>query len=298
MQLMAHLEKLLSYNAVVKAGSFRKAAISLRLTQPALSRAIAALERATDCRLLVRTPAGVEVTNHGWKLFEFSERVIRDATLVEGLLAHGDARLEPSILIGTYDSIAIYFFPKFLAHLGKKQRALKASLRTASSRQLIEDLKASRLDMIVSVNPPVSKGIVSQPLYRDSFGIYVSTETPKTNLSTCITVPEAQSSEGKSLRAHLEERGISSNGLLACESFETVLALCEEGLGVAALPTRVAERKGAQSKLKRLAAPPGFKNLFGEHEICFSYRKSREADVPIRWIQRELEAFLAVKTAL
>jgi len=51
--------------SVVEAGSMSKAAERLATSQPAVSRAIADLERALGVRLLERTPGGIHVTQYG-----------------------------------------------------------------------------------------------------------------------------------------------------------------------------------------------------------------------------------------
>ena len=50
---------------VVRHGSFSKAAEALFLTQPAVSRQVAKLEREVGVRLLERTPGGLRLTDAG-----------------------------------------------------------------------------------------------------------------------------------------------------------------------------------------------------------------------------------------
>ncbi|EMY32604.1 Aromatic hydrocarbon utilization transcriptional regulator CatR [Arthrobacter crystallopoietes BAB-32] len=66
------LRYLRSFVGVVEAGSFTDAAIDLGISQAAVSRHVAALERALDVRLLHRTTRSVEPTQAG-------ERVVRRA---------------------------------------------------------------------------------------------------------------------------------------------------------------------------------------------------------------------------
>jgi DNA-binding transcriptional LysR family regulator len=57
-------------SAVVQSGSMAKAAAHLRVTQPAVSRAIGDLEAAVGVRLLDRSPQGVEPTVYGHALLK------------------------------------------------------------------------------------------------------------------------------------------------------------------------------------------------------------------------------------
>ena len=70
---------------VAQRGSMAKAAVELRITQPAVSRVIADLEHALRVRLLDRSPQGVEPTIYGRALlkrglvvFDELKQAIRD----------------------------------------------------------------------------------------------------------------------------------------------------------------------------------------------------------------------------
>src|SRR5262245_62543682 len=58
--------------AVVQSGSMGNAARSLNMSQPAVSKAVADLERTTGVRLLDRTRQGVEPTPYGLALIKRS----------------------------------------------------------------------------------------------------------------------------------------------------------------------------------------------------------------------------------
>ena len=59
------LRTLRSFLAVAREGNVTRAARQLHITQPALSRQLADLEREIGCELLVREPRGVTLTEQG-----------------------------------------------------------------------------------------------------------------------------------------------------------------------------------------------------------------------------------------
>ncbi|BCJ52660.1 LysR family transcriptional regulator [Actinoplanes sp. NBRC 14428] len=67
--------------AVADEGAFTAAADLLVMTQPALSRAVAALERAVGATLLDRTPRGVELTAAGKVLVDEARDILRQVDL-------------------------------------------------------------------------------------------------------------------------------------------------------------------------------------------------------------------------
>lgn len=293
MALTEHLEKLLGFNMVVKVGSIRKAAEQLNQTQPALSRSIAVLEAALECRLFTRDRSGVQLTHQGSELFTFSEKIFREAAAVEHKLTYGDEDLESSFLIGTYDSIAIYFFPYFLKYTQELQSKLQINIRTAGSPQLMKDLKGGHVDLIVSVNPEPSKNIITHTLFLDQFSFYSRLATEDEH-PTFITVPSALDRTGKTIQDYTKQFGINKNKMIHCENFETVRALTDAGLGVGIMPTRVAGRNLPQIKnLKKLSPKTTLPLEFGTHMIGFSYLKSRESNSSVQWIFREMLRYLS-----
>lgn len=97
------------FHAVAQSGSFTRAAQRLHITQPALSRCIAQLERRLGVRLLDRTAHGVQLTPSGIEflpycrnaLLSFSEAVTSvrgDATLRVGFTWSAALELTPLII--------------------------------------------------------------------------------------------------------------------------------------------------------------------------------------------------------
>ena len=75
---------------VMQSGSMRKAAQSLSVTQPAISRSIAELEHALGVRLLERRRQGIEATDYGRALLDCGVAVFDE------LRHYADIRIMPS----------------------------------------------------------------------------------------------------------------------------------------------------------------------------------------------------------
>src|SRR6266446_6343 len=76
--------------AVAQAGSMNKAAVFLNMTQSAVSRSIAELERTVGVSLLDRTARGAEPTEYGRAMLECGVAVFDD------LRHYADMRIMPS----------------------------------------------------------------------------------------------------------------------------------------------------------------------------------------------------------
>ncbi|MFG2621821.1 LysR family transcriptional regulator [Streptomyces sp. NPDC048507] len=73
------LEAVRTFAAVADAGQFQKAAADLSVTQQAVSKRIAALERALGVRLFTRTPRGAELTIDGQAFLPHARELLRAA---------------------------------------------------------------------------------------------------------------------------------------------------------------------------------------------------------------------------
>lgn len=142
------LRQLRHFLAVGEAGSITAAAKLLRLTQPALSRQIKAMEEDLDTALLERgahsitlTPAGEILMSEGRKLIALSEAMIEK---VKASAAGEPLRVgyAPS-LAGEFLSLAIQRFTQF-------HPRVRVSLYDWSSAEMRAGLKAGKLDLIVA----------------------------------------------------------------------------------------------------------------------------------------------------
>ncbi|MFA7680934.1 MAG: LysR family transcriptional regulator [Pigmentiphaga sp.] len=95
---------------VVEAGSINRAAEDLGLTQPALSRRIAALEHDLGAALLVRKPRGVELTPAGELLITHAKPLLRQADILRDALGQ---RVKTHVSIGLpfslHDMVSVPF---------------------------------------------------------------------------------------------------------------------------------------------------------------------------------------------
>lgn len=74
--LGVNLQHLATFCRVVETGSFRRAASSLSLTQPAVSKHVRAMETAFGTRLLERGRLGTRPNRHGVVAYRYALRIL------------------------------------------------------------------------------------------------------------------------------------------------------------------------------------------------------------------------------
>jgi DNA-binding transcriptional LysR family regulator len=90
---MDRLSAMQTFVRVVESGSFSAVAREARSTQSAVSKQVAALERALGARLLSRTTRSLALTEEGERYFEQARRLVAEIAEAESSLLRGEQQL-------------------------------------------------------------------------------------------------------------------------------------------------------------------------------------------------------------
>ena len=92
------LKAVRAFVAIADSGQFQKAAVDLALTQQAVSKRIAALEKDLGVRLLVRTPRGAELTIDGQALLPHARALLQAEDRAVAAVRPGDRALRVDVV--------------------------------------------------------------------------------------------------------------------------------------------------------------------------------------------------------
>lgn len=147
-----NLTQMKYFITAAKCLNFTQAADKLFITQPALSRQIAAMETELNMQLFVRSSHSLKLTPPGTVLLEEFERIYNDYNLAvaraQGSFAGLSGELNIGILEGAYVGD---LFPGVLRYFDEFYSNVKINLRTYSFNALIERLYSGKLDLIISL---------------------------------------------------------------------------------------------------------------------------------------------------
>jgi len=162
------IRQLESLVAVAEAKSFRKAAVVLGLSQPALSASVAAAENVLgvqvferDRRAVLITPAGEEIVGRA-RLALASVDAVGEAARRRGEPLVGPLRL------GVIPTIAPYWLPSLLPGVRKQYPRLELVLREDQTARLLVQLDAGQLD-IALLALPVPGDFTTAAIAHESF---------------------------------------------------------------------------------------------------------------------------------
>jgi DNA-binding transcriptional LysR family regulator len=144
------IERIRAFLAVVAEGSVNRAAVRLRITQPALSRQMKSLEHEVGGKLLEREASGVKPTGIGHALLKTMRPAVDtyDAALAE---VRRQARgLRSELRVGYLISAAPAVLTPALDRLRQTHPSLKLKLHDMSPKEQIDALRAGELDVALT----------------------------------------------------------------------------------------------------------------------------------------------------
>lgn len=135
-----------------KCGNFTKAADKLFITQPALSRQIAAMEMELNMQLFVRNNRSVKLTPAAVVLLEEFEKIYNAYNLAVAKAASSFEGMSGEVNIGILEGAYVGdLFPGVLRHFAKYYPQVRLNLRNYSFNALIEKLYSNELDVILTL---------------------------------------------------------------------------------------------------------------------------------------------------
>lgn len=285
-------EKLCHFYEIANEGSLQSTARKLGVSAASLSKSLKQLEHAIGAKLFTRSKNGVQITDAGQKLLVFCRRYFRDIENVKRSIESPDDSIPLKIRVGTFQSIALYFWPAFIESM-KPNPGVSFSIKTNRSKEILEALVRGDIDIALTVGTIKHKNLIYQEMYRDDYGFYVhhswkirTLEKLKAQQYTILYIPDATDDDGRSLRNYLHTWQLVFKDEFELDSLELIVDFVKRGYGVGILPTKVAcahRDSLVQLKIKRSNL-----NHFGRHRFFLSYRNDLE--IPQNMMLRLIES--------
>ena len=163
------LKQLRYFDALARVQHFGKAADMCAVTQPALSMQIREFEHNLGLNLVERTRSGVQLTEKGRNISERAARILGDVRSLIEYAHHADQLLAGSLKLGVIPSIAPYLLPPLLPLIKASYPELELHVRETQTANLIEELIAGKIDVMLLALPVDHPDIDTLELFQDRF---------------------------------------------------------------------------------------------------------------------------------
>jgi LysR family nitrogen assimilation transcriptional regulator len=232
------------FATVVDTGSFSRAASTIHIAQPALSRQILELEEMLGIELLHRTPRGVRPTSAGEVLYREAKNILRQIEKLPDLVRSAAGEIEGTVTIGMSSTLASFLAGPFMEACKAEFPRIRLRLITADSISLKSRLDANQLDLAVVFEDQPSPGYVRHPLFRQRLYLIhrecPAAVDPSVQMKELTDLPLILPASPNALRLLLDrvfaEAGINPNMVGEADVLSSLLSAVQTGMGHTILP--------------------------------------------------------------
>lgn len=235
-----------AFLAVADTGSFSAAAERVFLTQPAISKRIAALERELNARLFDRLGRQVQLTEAGRALVARARVIVNELTDARRSLANLSGAVRGELALATSHHIGLHRIPSALKQFHTRHPQVRLNLRFMDSEAACTAVLQGTLELAVVTLPPVAiPQLRYEPIWDDPLDLVIAAShalatRATVDLKTLLAEPAILPGAGTYtreiiLKAFGKHRATIQVGMTT-NYLEVLKMLAAIGLGWTALP--------------------------------------------------------------
>ncbi|HDU5158170.1 TPA: LysR family transcriptional regulator [Klebsiella quasipneumoniae subsp. similipneumoniae] len=232
------LRHLHTFVAVAQQGTLGRAAETLNLSQPALSKTLNELEQLTGTRLFERGRLGAQLTLVGEQFLTHAVKVL-DALNSAGQALNRKEGLNNDIVrIGALPTAALGILPTVIGQFHKQQNDITLQVATMNNTMLLAGLKSGEIDIGIGrmSDPELMSGLHYELLFLESLKLVVRPGHPllqeTVTLSRVMEWPVVVSPKGTVPRQNAEALLQSQGCKMPAGCIETLSASLSRQLTV------------------------------------------------------------------
>lgn len=174
--------------AVAKEGNITRAAESLHITQPTLSRQIMELEEDLGTELFIRGKRQIMLTDSGILFQQRAREIVQLYDKTRREMAEQNDLLGGTVSIACVESIASNLLPEVLIEFSKQHPMVKYELYSADGNDIREKIDRGNIDMGVLLEPveTAKYDYIRLPFY-EQWGIVMRKDDPLAKKDKIIT---------------------------------------------------------------------------------------------------------------
>ncbi|MEO8851060.1 MAG: LysR family transcriptional regulator [Allobranchiibius sp.] len=239
--------------AVAETLHFGRASEQLRISQPALSRQVQALEREIGVDLFDRTSRSVELTAAGAQFVPLTRKALEILDVAADQARESARGQVGQVRLGFVATAAINILPRLLAMHRSQRPRVSVSLTECTSGEQIEALRNGLIDVALGRDLPPTSGVRVTVFRTEDYVAAVPLAHPLAGRAEVsihdlaglplVRLPPGVARRADALLALVEASAISgqieATDVQHAHQYMTLLALVAAGTGVALVPESV-----------------------------------------------------------
>lgn len=240
------IASLQAFITVAESGSFSLAAEQLHLTQPAVSKRIAALEIAMDVQLFDRLGRTVRLTEAGTLLRPRAQHILAEVEDCRRALRNLSGSVAGPLVIATSHHIGLHRLPPVLRNFTAQYPQARLDMRFMDSEIACTAVLRGDVELAIMTLPPqIESPLHAMPLWSDSLAAVASrwhplaaldTVTPQQLTNHPVILPGVATFTRRIIEKSWAQSDINPPVAFATNYLETIKMMVVVGLGWSVLP--------------------------------------------------------------
>lgn len=253
------IQNIRAFLSVAETASFSRTAEKLFLTQPAISKRIAALEESLDCKLFDRLGKTIQLTQAGIALLPSYQRIIAEFNESNRIISNLRTDVSGHMKFGTSHHIGLHRLPPILRKYTQRYPEVELDIQFMDSEQAAALILKGSIELaLITLPDDVEHPFTTIPIWTDVMSCVISNDHILAKRKN-VTIKQL-SEHGVLLQSQsTHTRDIIDNALklkpnvkIIMESnyLETIKAMIQNGLGWGVLPVSMIDGSLKELKIK------------------------------------------------
>ncbi|WP_159800278.1 hydrogen peroxide-inducible genes activator [Flavobacterium sp. MK4S-17] len=235
--------------AVAEHKNFTLAAEKCFVTQPTLSMQIQKLEEELDVQIFDRGKKPIQLTEVGQKIVLQAKNIVNESGRIQDIVDQQKGYIGGEFKVGIIPTIMPTLLPMFMTNFINKYPKVNLIIEEHTTEEIIRMLKNGQLDAAIAATPLSEESIKEIVLYYEPFVAYVPENNPaykkkefevedlEENLNNILLLQDGHCFRNNVLNiCRANSLGTDTPFQIESGSFETLVKLADEGLGMTLLP--------------------------------------------------------------
>ncbi|MFT7071377.1 LysR family transcriptional regulator [Patiriisocius sp. Uisw_017] len=233
--------------AVAENKNFTRAAEKTFVTQPTLSMQIQKLEEELDIQIFDRSKKPIELTSVGQKIVSQARNIVNESERMQDVVDQEKGFIGGEFKIGMIPTVMPTLLPMFLKNFTNKYPKVQLKIEELATEEIISKLNEGHLDAAIAATPLMQDKIKERTLYYEPFVGYVPQGhrlADKTKISSedldlddLLLLEDGHCFRDGVINLCKSKHSFHNDSFqLQSGSFETLIKLSNEGLGMTLLP--------------------------------------------------------------
>ncbi|MFZ5458590.1 LysR family transcriptional regulator [Stutzerimonas stutzeri] len=247
------LANLNAFIAVAETRSFSLAAERLHLTQPAVSKRIAALEAQLDVRLFDRLGRDVSLTEAGRALLPRAYQILNVLDDTRRALTNLNGDIGGRLSLATSHHIGLHRLPPLLRAFTRAHPQVSLDIRFLDSEVAYDEVLHGRAELaVITLAPLTAEPVLAVKVWDDPLDFVVAPEHPLAS-KVDITLADVAGHPavfpgGNTFTHHIAQRlfereGLTPNITMSTNYMETIKLMVSIGIAWSVLPRRMLDEQ-------------------------------------------------------